>query len=142
MKMKLALGFVVTLTAITFNTIPTENDTKMRMENETIYEINESSAKIIDEIEDESVETNTSIHEEPKAKIKPINPQTKNPPKSKYSNPENHTEDELENANPDSNPPKGKAYVEGFGYVEIGGPTQVITGYSDGDINKMVGTMD
>ena len=33
-------------------------------------------------------------------------------------------------------------YVEGFGYVEDPGPAQGITVHSDGDINKMVGTMD
>ena len=33
-------------------------------------------------------------------------------------------------------------YVEGFGYVEDSGPAQGITVHSDGDINKMVGTMD
>jgi len=35
-----------------------------------------------------------------------------------------------------------KVYVEGFGYVEDSGPAQSITVHSDGDINKMVGTMD
>ncbi len=33
-------------------------------------------------------------------------------------------------------------YVEGFGYVPCGKPTVCITVHSDGDINKMVGTMD
>ena len=33
-------------------------------------------------------------------------------------------------------------YVEGFGYVEDSGPAQGKTVHSDGDINKMVGTMD
>ena len=36
----------------------------------------------------------------------------------------------------------GKVYIDGFGYVEKSGNTQVKTGVSDGDINKMVGTMD
>ena len=36
----------------------------------------------------------------------------------------------------------GKAYVEGFGYVDVGGSTKSVTGTSDGDINKMVGVMD
>lgn len=36
----------------------------------------------------------------------------------------------------------GKVYVEGFGYVEKAGKTQVQTGVSDGDINKMIGSMD
>ena len=142
MKMKLALGVIVSLTAITLNTTPTENSTNMVIEYETIYEFNESIAEIKDELEDEVAESNTSIPEESKSEIKPIKTSTKNPPKSKSSNPKNHTENEPENANPDSNPTQGKAYVEGFGYVEIGGPTQVITGYSDGDLNKQVGIMD
>lgn len=36
----------------------------------------------------------------------------------------------------------GKTYVEGFGYVDVGGSTKSVTGSSDGDINKMVGVMD
>ena len=51
MKMKLALGVIVSLTAITLNTIPTENSTKMVIENETIYESDEVIAEIKDEIE-------------------------------------------------------------------------------------------
>ena len=49
---------------------------------------------------------------------------------------------ENENANPDANPPQSKVYVEGFGYVEDSGPVQGKTVHSDGDINKMVGTME
>lgn len=36
----------------------------------------------------------------------------------------------------------GKVYVDGFGYVEKAGQTRTQTGVSDGDINKMVGSMD
>lgn len=36
----------------------------------------------------------------------------------------------------------GLVYVEGFGYVKDSGPAQGKTVHSDGDINKMVGTMD
>lgn len=36
----------------------------------------------------------------------------------------------------------GKVYIEGFGYVEKAGETKTQTGVSDGDINKMVGSMD
>ena len=142
MKMKLALGVVVPLTAIALNAISSENSTNIVIGNETIYEANESIAEIKDEIENESAELNTSILEEPKAEIKPIEISTKNPTKSKSSNSENHTENEPENVNPDSNSPQGKAYVEGFGCVEDSGPAQGKTVHSDGDINKMVGTMD
>ena len=37
---------------------------------------------------------------------------------------------------------KGKVYVDGFGYVDKAGETKTQTGVSDGDINKMVGSMD
>ena len=37
---------------------------------------------------------------------------------------------------------KGKVYVDGFGYVDKAGETKIQTGVSDGDINKMVGSMD
>ena len=36
----------------------------------------------------------------------------------------------------------GQVYIDGFGYVEKAGQTKVETGVSDGDINKMVGSMD
>lgn len=36
----------------------------------------------------------------------------------------------------------GKVYVDGFGYVDKAGETKTQTGVSDGDINKMVGSMD
>lgn len=35
-----------------------------------------------------------------------------------------------------------KVYIEGFGYVGKASETKVQTGVSDGDINKMVGSMD
>lgn len=37
---------------------------------------------------------------------------------------------------------QGQAYVEGFGYVDVGAPTKTTIGVSDGDINKQVGIMD
>ena len=89
MKMKLALGVIVSLTAITLNRIPTENAS----ENEVLKK-------------------------------------------------EDYTENKLEYVNPDSNSPQDKIYVEGFGYVEDSCPAQGKTVHSDGDINKMVGTMD
>ena len=119
MKMKLALGVVVSLAAITLNRIPTENDTKMT---DSTIPIQDSPQTEISSTQPKIPAENVSANEVAKQEIYIVN--------------------EPENVNPDSNPPQGKAYVEGFGYVEIGGPTQVITGYSDGDINKQVGTMD
>ncbi len=37
---------------------------------------------------------------------------------------------------------KGQIYVDGFGYVDVGGPNQGKIVDSEGDINKMVGSMD
>lgn len=36
----------------------------------------------------------------------------------------------------------GQVYIDGFGYMEKAGQTKTQTGVSDGDINKMVGSMD
>ena len=36
----------------------------------------------------------------------------------------------------------GQVYIDGFGYVDKAGQTKTQTGGSDGDINKMVGSMD
>ena len=36
---------------------------------------------------------------------------------------------------------KNKIYIDGFGYVAPS-KTQIITGDSNGDINKMIGTME
>lgn len=36
----------------------------------------------------------------------------------------------------------GQVYIDGFGYVEKAGQTKTQTGVSDGDINKMIGSMD
>ena len=38
--------------------------------------------------------------------------------------------------------PSGYVYVEGFGYVPEAGEAQTQPGYSEGDINKQVGSMD
>ena len=69
-------------------------------------------------------------------------------------NEENEQEDEVENEdvatqnnqenanNKKEDGHDGLAYVEGFGYVKDSGSAQGKTVHSDGDINKMVGTMD
>lgn len=143
MKIKVALGIIVSLTAITLNTIPAENNTKMRMENEIICE---TETETIANIENENKMTDSTIPIQVSPKTENSSKQTKIPTENVSANEvpkkEDYIENESENANPDSNPPQGKAYVEGFGYVEIGGSTRVTIGYSDGNINKMVGTMD
>ena len=143
MKIKVALGVVVSLTAITLNTIPAENDMKMRMENEIICKTEtETIAKF--ENQNSMTDSTIPIQVSPKTENSSKQPKisTENVSANEMQKQEDYIENESENVNPDSNSPQGKAYVEGFGYVEIGGPTQVITGYSDGDINKMVGTME
>ena len=49
------------------------------------------------------------------------------------------------NVTPNSNKTQassGKVYIDGFGYVEKAGQTKTQTGVSNGDINKMVGSMN
>ena len=87
----------------------------------------------------------------------PIEPKSKTPPekpvsKGDYTNPDappTYTEEQTKVEQPkktvnngSSSSSGGKVYVEGFGYVEKAGKTQVQTGVSDGDINKMIGSMD
>ena len=87
----------------------------------------------------------------------PIEPKSTTPPekpvsKGDYTNPDappTYTEEQTKIEQPkktvnnsNSSSSGGKVYVEGFGYVEKAGKTQVQTGVSDGDINKMIGSMD
>ena len=65
MNMKSFVGTLIAITVISLNTIPTENSTKMVIENETFYESNELIAETKDEIEDESAEfgnTSSTAH--------------------------------------------------------------------------------
>ena len=87
----------------------------------------------------------------------PAKPTAKpNPPKStgsytnpdappKYSEKETVKEPSKETPQPpkeSAQDTKGKKYVEGFGYVDIGGPNHEETADAKGDINKQVGNMD
>lgn len=87
----------------------------------------------------------------------PIEPKSTTPPekpvsKGDYTNPDappTYTEEQTKVEQPkktvnngNSSNSGGKVYVEGFGYVEKPGKTKVQTGVSDGDINKMIGSMD
>lgn len=78
------------------------------------------------------------------------------PPKPKangnYTNPEQPPAYAKEQTIVEEQPPtekkakqpgkSGQVYIDGFGYVEKAGQTKTQTGVSDGDINKMVGSMD
>ena len=143
MKIKVALGVVVSLTAITLNTIPAENDMKMRMENEIICE---TETETIANIENENKMTDSTIPIQVSPKTENSSKQTKIPTENVSANEvpkkEDYIENEPENGNPDNNPPQSKVYVEGFRYVEDSGLAEGKTVHSDGNINKMVGTMD
>ena len=86
---------------------------------------------------------------------KPTTPPEKPKSEGSYTNPEQpptYTKEQTvmeektkTNVTPNSNKNQastGKVYIEGFGYVEKAGQTRTQTGVSDGDINKMVGSMD
>ena len=84
---------------------------------------------------------------------KPTTPPEKPKSEDSYTNPEKPPEYKKEQTviekkietNSETNKKqteKGKVYVDGFGYVDKAGETKTQTGVSDGDINKMVGSMD
>ena len=105
---------------------------------------------VVDEDTGEKVMAQVQVNE-------PIEQKSTKPPekpvaKGDYTNPEappTYTEEQTK-VEPKKEPVKsstssntaGKVYIEGFGYVEKAGTTKVQTGVSDGDINKMVGSMD
>ena len=86
---------------------------------------------------------------------KPTTPPEKPKSEGSYTNPEQpptYTKEQTvieektkNNVTPNSNKNQassGKVYIDGFGYVEKAGQTKTQTGVSNGDINKMVGSMD
>ena len=106
--------------------------------------------EITDEETGEKVMAQVQVNE-------PIEPKSTTPPekpvsKGDYTNPDappTYTKEQTKVEQPKktvnnstSSSSGGKVYVEGFGYVEKAGKTQVQTGVSDGDINKMIGSMD
>ena len=108
--------------------------------------------EIEDEVTGEIVVAEVQVNEpiEPKNTVPPEKPKAK----GTYKNPEKPPEYKKEqiiveekpkvvqNNNKTNTASNGKVYVDGFGYVEKAGETKVQTGVSDGDINKMVGSMD
>lgn len=102
-------------------------------------------------------ETEKSIPQEQENVPIPKKPTEKpKPPKAtgSYTKPDSHPtyneQDTVKEPAKETPPPvnessetaNGKIYVEGFGYIEIGGPNQGKIVDSDGDINKQVGSMD
>ena len=110
--------------------------------------------EIKDEVTGEIVVAEVQVNEpiEPKNTVPPEKPKAK----GTYKNPEKPPEYKKEqiiveekpkvvqsnNNNKTKTASTSKVYVDGFGYVEKAGETKVQTGVSDGDINKMVGSMD
>ena len=110
--------------------------------------------EIKDEVTGETVVAEVQVNEpiEPKNTVPPEKPKAegtyKNPEKPPEYKKEQIVAEEKPEAAQSSNNNKsntassGKVYIDGFGYVDKAGETKVQTGVSDGDINKMVGSMD
>ena len=137
---------------VTENKEETENPEVMidiRTEREKAPEYKE----IVDEETGDKVMAEVQINEP--IEQKPTTPPEKPKSEGSYNNPEQpptYTKEQTvieekpkTNVTPNSNKNQastGKVYIEGFGYVEKAGQTRTQTGVSDGDINKMVGSMD
>ena len=134
------------------NTIPnkppetiTENETEKLNSNVTV-DINTEREdipeyrEITDEETGETVIAEVQKNEPPETK--PTTPPEKPP---EYKKEQTVIEKKVETnseTNKKQTSEKGKVYVDGFGYVDKSGETKTQTGVSDGDINKMVGSMD
>ena len=146
------------------NTIPnkppetiTENETEKLNSNVTV-DINTEREdipecrEITDEDTGETVIAEVQKNDLPETK--PTTPPEKPKSEDSYTNPEKPPEYKKEQTvvekkvetnsetNKKQTSEKGKVYVDGFGYVDKAGETKTQTGVSDGDINKMVGSMD
>lgn len=128
--------------------IPTDVKVDIRKTQEDIPEYRE----ITDEETGETVIAEVQKNEPPETK--PTIPPEKPKSEDSYTNPEKPPEYKKEQTvvekkvetnsetNKKQTSEKEKVYVDGFGYVDKAGETKTQTGVSDGDINKMVGTMD
>ena len=109
--------------------------------------------EIVDEETGDKVIAEVQINEP--IEKKPETPPEKPKAEGSYTNPEQPPEykkeqtviEEKPKSNVTSNSNKnqassGKVYIDGFGYVDKAGQTKTQTGVSNGDINKMVGSMD
>lgn len=146
------------------NTIPdkppeiiTENELEKSNSNVTV-DINTEREdipeyrEITDEETGKTVIAEVQKNEPPETK--PTSPPEKPKSEDSYTNPEKPPEYKKEQTvvekkvetnseiNKKQTSEKGKVYVDGFGYVDKAGETKTQTGVSDGDINKMVGSMD
>ena len=152
MKTRLIVMVVVTLLLANQTTVDDSYQPKMIMENEIKNEvIGTENYDEDDEIELEITEN--IIVEKQTKKVKnfstsstPITQEVRQVDSvvDKQVVTEDVTEDstEVDTATTQPTSEGNLEYVEGFGYVLCGKPTVCITVDSDGDINKMVGTMD
>ena len=128
------------------------SETGVTIDIKTRREVIPEYKEVVDEETGEKIMAEVQVNE-------PIEPKSTTPPEKPvaagdYTNPEAppaYTEKQTKveekpkstvNNSSSSNASSGKVYVEGFGYVEKAGETRIQTGVSDGDINKMVGSMD
>ena len=128
--------------------IPTDVKVDIRKTQDDIPEYRE----ITDEETGKTAIAEVQKNEPPETK--PTTPPEKPKSEDSYTNPEKPPEYKKEQTvvekkvetnsetNKKQTSEKGKVYVDGFGYVDKAGETKTQTGVSDGDINKMVGTMD
>ena len=91
-------------------------------------------------------EVQENVPPEPKPEPPKEAPKASGDYKNPSSPPTYTKEQTVSEKKPDEKPveakKQGQAYVEGFGYVDVGAPTKTTIGVSDGDINKQVGIMD
>lgn len=134
--------------------VPAENTSS-----EVKVDINKTqeSIPIYEEITDEETgeKVIAEVQENAPPEEKPTVPPEKPKSNDSYTNPEKPPEYKKEQTTVEKKPEKketkeaaptkksgNQVYIEGFGYVPQGAETQNITGNSNGDINKQVGTMD
>ena len=152
MKTRLIVMVVVALLLANQTTVDVENQPKIIMENEIENMVVETEN--YDEIESENEEENENVISKENAK-QDNTPSTSSAPITQEVRQVDSavgkqvvTEDGSKDGtgvDDTTTQPTSKGnlvYVEGFGYVEDSGPAQSKTVHSDGDINKMVGTMD
>ena len=152
MKTRLIVTVVVALLLANQTTVDVENQPKIIMENEVANMVIDTQN--VDEIELENEEENENVISKENAK-QDNTPSSSSAPITQEVRQVDSvvdkqvvTEDVIEDStgvDATTTQPTSKGnlvYVEGFGYVEDSGPAQGITVHSDGDVNKMVGTMD
>ena len=135
---------------------PSAEEQEVAKESAVSIDINTQREVVPEYVEVNDEETGEKVMAEVQVN-EPIEVKSTEPPKKPVSNgdytnpqaPPAYTEEQTKvevkketSKNTSANSSAGKVYIEGFGYVDKAGNTKVQTGTSDGDINKMVGSMD